>query len=62
MGKEFELKYRATVSDLEILKGRFPGLQTIAMETTYYDNEAGDFNRLHWTFRRRMENGRSICT
>jgi inorganic triphosphatase YgiF len=32
------------------------------METTYYDNEAGDFNRLHWTFRRRMENGKSICT
>ena len=62
MGKEFELKYRATKEDLVVLKGRFPCLEPIAMETTYYDNEAGDFNRLHWTFRRRMENGRSICT
>ena len=62
MGKEFELKYRAAKEDLELLKDRFPDLGPIAMETTYYDNEAGDFNRLHWTFRRRMENGRSICT
>ena len=62
MGKEFELKYSATKSDLEILESHFPGLRPIAMETTYYDNEAGDFNRLHWTFRRRMENGKSICT
>lgn len=62
MGREFELKYAATEADLEILKERFPDLQPIAMETTYYDNKAGDFSRLKWTFRRRMENGKSICT
>ena len=62
MGKEFELKYAATAADLEALKARYPGLRPIAMETTYYDNECGDFSRLKWTFRRRMENGRSICT
>ncbi len=62
MGKEFELKYAATAADLEILKARFPHLRPIAMETTYYDNPRGDFSRLKWTFRRRMENEKSICT
>ena len=62
MGREFELKYAATAQDLEILKERYPHLRPIAMETTYYDNEAGDFSRLRWTFRRRMENEKSICT
>lgn len=62
MGKEFELKYAATEAQLEILKERYPHLQPIAMETTYYDNGSGDFSRLKWTFRRRMENGISVCT
>ena len=62
MGKEFELKYAATQADLEALKARYPHLRPIAMETTYYDNAAGDFGRLKWTFRRRMENEKSICT
>ena len=62
MGREFELKYAATKADLEILKGRYPALRPIAMETTYYDNEAGDFSRLKWTFRRRTENEKSVCT
>jgi triphosphatase len=62
MGREFEMKYAATKADLEILKGRYPNLHPIAMETTYYDNAQGDFSRLRWTFRRRMENEKSICT
>lgn len=62
MGTEFELKYAATAAQLEILKNRYPHLRPIAMETTYYDNAAGDFSRLKWTFRRRMENEKSICT
>ena len=62
MGKEFELKYAATAAQLEILKNRYPHLRPIAMETTYYDNAARDFSRLKWTFRRRMENEKSICT
>ena len=62
MGREFELKYAAAAADLEKLKARYPQLRPIAMETTYYDNEAGDFSRLKWTFRRRMENEKSICT
>ena len=62
MGREFELKYAAAAADLEKLKARYPHLRPIAMETTYYDNENGDFSRLRWTFRRRMENGNSVCT
>ena len=62
MGIEFELKYAASSADFEILKARYPFLRPIAMETTYYDNPKGDFSRLKWTFRRRMENGKSICT
>lgn len=62
MGIEFELKYVAGAEELALLKARFSHLQPIAMETTYYDNENGDFSRLKWTFRRRMENEKSICT
>ena len=62
MGKEFELKFAASKADLEALKARYPHLRSIAMETTYYDNAAGDFGRLKWTFRRRMENEKSVCT
>ena len=62
MGKEFELKFSATKADLEKLKARYPHLRQIAMETTYYDNPQGDFSRLKWTFRRRLENEKSICT
>ena len=62
MGTEFELKYAATAAQLDVLKQRYPTLRTIRMETTYYDNPKGDFSRLKWTFRRRMENEKSVCT
>ena len=62
MGREFELKYAAKEEDLLLLQGRFPHLAPISMETVYYDTPAGDFRRLRWTLRRRLENGRSICT
>lgn len=62
MGKEFELKYAATAEQLAVLKERYPNLRPIVMETTYYDNAGGDFSRRKWTFRRRMENEKSVCT
>ena len=62
MGREFELKYAATRENLEVLKGMYPHLAPISMETTYYDNHEGSFHRKYWTFRRRMENGKSVCT
>lgn len=62
MGREFELKFRATAEQFAALKADFPGLQPITMETTYYDTFDGKLSNYHWTFRRRMENGKSVCT
>ena len=31
------------------------------METTYYDTFDGKMANYHWTLRRRMENGKSVC-
>ena len=62
MGREFELKYRAAREQLEKIREAFGGFHTIQMETTYYDTPEGALGRLHWTLRRRMENGVSVCT
>ena len=62
MGREFELKYRATVEQIDAIRTFYGDFETISMETTYYDTPAGDFSRLRWTLRRRLENGRSVCT
>ncbi len=62
MGREFELKYRATPEQQAAVFAAFSGFAPIVMETTYYDTPSGDLGKLHWTLRRRYENGRSICT
>jgi len=62
VGREFELKYRADAPILSEIREEFGEFITIAMETTYYDTPAGDLGRLHWTLRRRYENGISVCT
>ena len=63
MGREFELKYAANPEQQAALQRDFAlTWQEFAMETTYYDTASGDLGRLHWTLRRRFENGRSICT
>ena len=62
MGREFELKYGANPSDIEFFRIKYPDLEPISMETTYYDSLDGKLAGLHWTLRRRMENGKSVCT
>ena len=62
MGREFELKYRATVDQLDAIRTFYGDFEAISMETTYFDTPAGDLSRLRWTLRRRLENGRSVCT
>ena len=62
MGREFELKYRATGDQLREIEAFYGQFHQIAMETTYYDAPDGVFSRLRWTLRRRMENGVSVCT
>lgn len=62
MGREFELKYRANPAQLGAILADFTGFREIAMETTYYDTPERTLASRRWTLRRRMENGRSICT
>ena len=62
MGREFELKFRASDAQFAALKADFPNLHPIEMETTYYDTPYRKLSPLRWTLRRRMENGKSVCT
>lgn len=62
MGREYELKYAATPEILSKIRLEYPNFKTIQMETTYYDTMDGILGRLHWTVRRRLENGVSVCT
>ena len=62
MGREFELKYAAQPAVLEAIAASFENFETIAMQTTYYDTPSGALAARHITLRRRMENGRSVCT
>lgn len=63
MGVEFELKYRASekIQKTVIERSQGPWLM-ITMETTYYDTPDGALEKLHYTLRRRLENGVSVCT
>ena len=62
MGREFELKYRADAGVLAAIQKKFGEFTAITMETAYYDTQDSLLNRLHWTLRRRYENGESVCT
>lgn len=62
MGREFELKYRASEDVLEAVEQKYTGWEIIQMETTYYDTPSHQLSRLRWTLRSRIENGHSICT
>ena len=62
MGKEFELKYRSDDGKIDAIREKYGDFDTIAMETTYYGTPDGALSRRKWTLRRRMENGKSVCT
>lgn len=62
MGREFELKYRADVAALAAIQEKYGPFTPISMETTYYDTPDLKLAFHHWTLRRRMENGVSVCT
>lgn len=62
MGREFELKFRASGRQLTAIQEDFEGFREISMETTYYDTPDQTLFPLHWTLRRRVENGVSVCT
>ena len=62
MGREFELKYRADASVIAAIEEKYGPFAPISMETTYFDTPDLKLAFHHWTLRRRMENGISVCT
>ena len=62
MGREFELKYQADADKIAAIREKYGNFTSISMETTYYDTFDLKLAFHHWTLRRRMENGVSVCT
>ena len=62
MGREFELKYRATPEIIGKIQEKYGEFTSISMETTYYDTFDGKLFNRRWTLRRRLENEVSVCT
>ena len=62
MGREFELKFRATPEQQEAILSLYGDFSTITMETTYYDTPNGSLSARNITLRQRLENGNAVCT
>ena len=62
MGREFELKYNLTPTQFAAIRETYGQFTSISMETTYYDTPDLKLAMHRWTLRRRMENGKSVCT
>ena len=62
MGREFELKYRATAEQQTAIRAKFNGFREIAMETTYFDTPDSSLSARKMTLRLRKENAVTICT
>lgn len=62
MGREFELKFQANQEILNKIQAEYGPFSAISMETVYFDTPDADMKRLRWTLRRRLENGRALCS
>ena len=62
MGREFELKFRASARQMTAIMEDYEGFREISMVTTYYDTPEQALLSRRWMLRRRMENGASVCT
>ena len=62
MGREFELKFRASANQLAAIMNDYEGFREISMVTTYFDTPSQDLLPRRWTLRQRQENGVSVCT
>lgn len=62
MGREFELKYKATPASQQAMRETFGDFHTISMETTYFDTKDGALAAGHVTLRLRKENDTCVCT
>ena len=61
MGREFELKFRASANQLAAIMNDYEGFREISMVTTYFDTPGQDLLPRRWTLRQRQENGVSVC-
>ncbi len=62
MGREFELKFQANAEKIAAIQEKYAAFTPISMETVYYDSFDHKLSFRRWTLRRRLENGRSVCT
>ena len=62
MGREFELKYKATPEILRSIQEQWADWAVFSMETTYFDTADHALSAKNCTLRCRMENGESVCT
>ena len=62
MGKEFEIKFKATPDQLAAIEAEYGCFSLFSMETTYYDAVDGSLSARHITLRRRLENDVAVCT
>lgn len=62
MGREFELKFKATAEVLAEIRALWQDWEEIFMETTYFDTADSRLSAKNCTLRRRLENGISVCT
>ena len=62
MGREFELKFKATEDAFMQIRQLWQDWEEISMETTYFDTSDGRLSAQNCTLRQRMENGISVCT
>ena len=62
MGRELELKFAASSETLDAMEEKYAPLTPITMHTRYFDTPHQAFRERRWPLRRRLENGRPICT
>ncbi len=62
MGREFEIKFAASPDALAAVEAQYGAFSTILMETTYFDTPDHALSARRITLRRRLENGRAVCT
>ena len=60
MGRELELKYRATDAQMDLVRAGYGPFHEITMETTYYDTPDRAMGAKRATLRRRYENGAAV--
>ena len=62
MGREYERKYRGDAAVIQAIQEKYAPFTPITMETTDYDTPDLKLRLRHWTLRKRLENGVSVCT